>query len=398
MSTTTKFDATQEALGICVVTKTPVFLWGPPGGGKTSVVQSIVDAIRRQNGWTPDEFPFETIIASVHDPADFGGYPAPDLDAQMVRRLPIDWAKRVAGKNGLVFLDEFSTAPPAVQAANLRVIEERVVGPLDLGTKVSFVLAGNPLDSAAGGWEFAPATSRRFVHLDWEPDADYIINGFLTGFPEVKVPDLASIEVTEDDLNEFTKLRRGYRIDPEARGLVAGFLAANRTAVSQVPTDPAKASRAWPNPAAWERVMLLLTAVKQAGASDTARDLLVYGSVGDAVGPEFVQYATMSDLPNTEDLLDDPSSFSFADVTGDKVFVILGSVISAVLANNTLDRWTAAWEITGNAADQHSIGTAAMAARLLASNQPDLGGKEPPIPPQVKVFIPMLREAGLLTS
>lgn len=398
MSTHTKFDATQEALGICVATSTPAFLWGEPGAGKTSIVQSIVREYRAQNDWDENDFPFETIIASVHDPADFGGYPSPDHDAGIVRRLPIDWAKNVAGKQGLVFFDEFSTAAPAVQAATLRVIEERVVGPLDLGSKVSFVLAGNPMSSAAGGWEFSAATSRRFVHLDWEPDADYIINGFLTGFPSVEIPNLTDISVTDDADEGYSKLRRRVTVDPESRGLVAGFLAANKTAVLQVPTDPALAGRAWANPAAWERVMMLLTAVKQSGASDLARDLLIFGSVGDGIGPEFVQYATFDDLPNTEELLKDPNSFSFKDVTGDKVFVILGSLVSAVVADNTVERWLAAWEVTGNAAEDHSIGTAAMAAQMLGGIKPNNNGKEPPMPPAIKKFIPMLRDAGLISG
>jgi hypothetical protein len=281
-----------------------------------------------------------------------------------------------------------------VQAATLRVLEERVIGPLDIGPRVSFVLAGNPLGSAAGGWEFSPAMSRRFVHLIWEPSADYVITGFLQGFPPVTIPDLAAIALEDDESTaEFTRLRRPFEFDPAARGLVAGFLSAHRTAYLRVPEQGIHASHAWPNPAAWERVMLLLSAAKQAGASQQARDLLVYGSVGDGAGAEFVQYATYDDLPDAEALLADPDCFSFEQVSGDKVFVILGSVCAAVVDRNSIERWAAAWRVTARAADAYSPGQAALAARILSMNKPP---GDVVAPPEVRVFMPMLRAAGLL--
>ncbi|HEC11225.1 MAG TPA: AAA family ATPase, partial [Acidimicrobiales bacterium] len=339
------FAATQEALGIAVATRTPVFLWGEPGVGKTSIVQQTVKAYRDANGWDEQSYPFVTLIASVHDPADFGGFPSPDREAEMVRRLPVDWAVKVAGRTALVFFDEFSSATPAIQAACLRVLEEKVVGPLDLGSRVSFVLAGNPDTSGTAVWEFPPAVSRRFVHLDWAPDADYLIQGFLAGFPEVRMPRLAEIPVGEEPLGGYTRLRRTLSYDPEAIGVVTGFLAANRQAVIDVPRDAGSTGRGWPNPATWERVMLLLTACRQAGAGDLTRDLLITGSVGVGTGSEFLHYLAFDDLPATEELLADPAGFDFTDVSGDKVYVVLGSVVAAVVADNTADRWRAAWTV-----------------------------------------------------
>lgn len=384
--------ATQEAIALCVELHIPIMLWGEPGTGKTSTVQSVVQAIRSQYDWDEDDFPFETLIASVHDPADFGGFPSPDHDSGLVRRLPIDWAKTVAGKRGLVFFDEFSTAAPAIQAACLRVLEEKVVGPLDLGAQVSFMLAGNPMHSAAGGWEFSAATSRRFVHLNWNPGSEYMIDGFINGFPAVSLPDLTKIRLDATEFEGYSKLRKEFVVAPDAKGAVVGFLSANPAALLDVPTDPSKASGPWCNPAAWDRMQIILSAVEVSGASDEARDLLIMGNVGEGIAHEFIAYMNYSDLPNTEEIIANPGSFSFKDLTGDKVFRVLGNVATAIAQNNSVERWSNAWELVDNAADSHTIGHASFAARSLAMNRPSNNATTD----KVRRFIPMLKEAGLL--
>jgi len=56
-----------------------------------------------------------------------------------VRFAPPSWALRLAeAGHGLLFLDELSTAPPAVQAALLRVVLERAVGDLMLPDAVAW--------------------------------------------------------------------------------------------------------------------------------------------------------------------------------------------------------------------------------------------------------------------
>ena len=55
-----------------------------------------------------------------------------------VRLAPPQWAKRLQDQpEGLLFLDELTTSPPAVQAAMLRVVLERVVGETALPSRSS---------------------------------------------------------------------------------------------------------------------------------------------------------------------------------------------------------------------------------------------------------------------
>lgn len=132
-------DTQLEALTLAVAADLPVLLWGEPGIGKTAALTQLADDLG---------LPLTTVIASVHEPSDFSGLPVvgDDPAEQGVPMAPPDWAVRlVRAGHGLLFLDELSTAPPAVQAALLRLVLERRVGALQLPPGVRIVAAANPV-------------------------------------------------------------------------------------------------------------------------------------------------------------------------------------------------------------------------------------------------------------
>ncbi len=90
----------------------------------------------------------------------------------------------------MLFLDEVSTAPPVVQAALLRVVLERTVGDLPLPDVVTVIVAANPPELAADGWDLAAPLANRFCHLDWSIDARQWAEGILGGFPLAVIPAL----------------------------------------------------------------------------------------------------------------------------------------------------------------------------------------------------------------
>lgn len=164
-------DSQLEALTLAVAADLPVLLWGEPGIGKTAALTQLAAAL---------DLPLTTVIASVHEPSDFSGLPVvgDDPATQGVPMAPPDWAVRlVRAGQGLLFLDELSTAPPAVQAALLRLVLERRIGALRLPPGVRIVAAANPRSSAADGWELSPPLANRFVHLQWTHDHEVVVRG-----------------------------------------------------------------------------------------------------------------------------------------------------------------------------------------------------------------------------
>jgi hypothetical protein len=358
-------EVAAEALGVAVAARVPVLLWGAPGTGKTSALRQMADAM----GW-----PCEVVIASIREPSDFAGLPV--VIEGGVHFAPPTWARRLAEEGrGLLFLDELSTAPPAVQAALLRVVLERVVGDLPLPDDVAVVAAANPPEQAADGWDLSPPLANRFCHLDWDVDARGFASGIAAGFAAPPVP----------DLNAGWEERL-----PISNGLVAAFAMVRPALVCAPPTDRAAAGRGWPSPRSWEMAARLQTAALAAGVSEEARFALVTGSVGEGPGVEFLTWLSEMDLPDPEAVLADPAAFVMPE-RGDRAYAVLSSVAGAVAADPTPARWDAGWRVVVRAAER-APDVAAMAARVLAKCRPP--GASPPT--EIKAFLPLLRDAGML--
>jgi hypothetical protein len=217
-------DPRVEALALAVSANLPVLLWGEPGIGKSATMAQLADRLGT---------PMETVIASVHEPSDFAGLPIVGADPATtgVPMAPPDWAVRLANAGeGLIFFDELSSAPPAVQAALLRVVLERHVGSLRLPDAVRIVAAANPPASAADGWHLSPPLANRFIHLHWTHDPATVARGLSGTWPAVEIP-------------VVDPARAGTAV-AKARGAVAGFLAARPGSLTTCrPTPRAGAGR-----------------------------------------------------------------------------------------------------------------------------------------------------------
>lgn len=354
------------ALSVALQAGVPILAWGPPGVGKTAVITALAESL---------SLPLEVVLASIREPADFSGLPVIREDG--VRMEAPAWARRLsqAGK-GILFLDEISTAPPAVQAALLRVVLDRVVGDLELPAAVSVVAAANPPEQAAGGWDLSPPLANRFCHLSWPLDRERWVDGMIQGWPSPR----------------SHALPKGWEKGiPGSRSLVAAFIRHRPHLLLQLPESEDQAGKAWPSPRSWEMAAILLAA----SPSDDVAATLVGGCVGDGPAMEFLTWRRDLDLPDPEWVLRNPDKFT-VPARGDQAFAVLTAVISAAVGDLTRDRWLAAWTVLAQAGDQGAKDIAAAAARALAQAGRD---KRPALPlPQKELagFIPLLEMGGLL--
>lgn len=359
----------RQALAIAVGARVPVLLWGGPGLGKTSAVREMAEAAG---------LPCETVIASIREPSDFAGLPVVSDDGATVRFAPPNWAHRLAATGrGVLFLDEISTAPPAVQAALLRVVLERTVGDLSLPAAVSVVAAANRPEEAADGWDLSPPLANRFCHLEWDLSSTEWADGLLGGFSHYPVPNL-----------EPTYLEAEVA---SARGIVGAFVRGRPHLLHAHPGDETGAGRAWPSPRSWDMAARLIAASVLSSAPDLVLASLVVGAVGGGAAAEFLAWREDLDLPDPEAVLRDPQSFRLPE-RGDRAYAALAAVTAAVLADNSPQRWEAAWRaIAAGTSDRHGD-VAVAAVRSLISHRP-----ENAIPPGevLAQMAPLLRTAGL---
>ena len=156
---------TRKAILAAFKAKRPVFLWGPPGIGKSEVVQEVADELK---GHVID------LRMAQMEPTDIRGIPFFNKDINKM-----DWAAPVdlpdndfANKFPIVvlFLDEMNSAPPAVQAAGYQLILNRRVGKYVLPDNVVIVAAGNRDSDKGVTYRMPMPLANRFLHLEMRAD------------------------------------------------------------------------------------------------------------------------------------------------------------------------------------------------------------------------------------
>ncbi|MFJ9679086.1 sigma 54-interacting transcriptional regulator [Streptomyces sp. NPDC101194] len=360
-----------EALALAVTANQPVLLWGEPGIGKSAGMEQLAAGLG---------LGLETVIASVHEPSDFAGLPVVGDDPAVtgVPMAPPDWAVRLARTGrGLLFFDELSSAPPAVQAALLRVVLERRVGSLTLPESVRIVAAANPPSSAADGWHLSPPLANRFVHLQWTHDPRTVARGMAGTWPEVAVPVVDATRVAGSAAR--------------ARGAVSGFLTARPGLVHHIPADAESRGRAWPSPRTWDMALRLLATGYATGAGREALAAALTGAVGDGAGIELLSYLENLDLPDPDRVLANPAAFALPE-RGDRQLAFLIAVVAAVQGDLTRSRWEAGWAVLAKAVDAGVPDVAARAAVDLAT----MRDTDWPVPEGIDAFVELLQLSGAL--
>jgi len=138
-------------------------LWGPPGVGKSQMVAQI--AARH-------DAPLIDIRLSQMEPSDLRGIPFKSGD-EVVWAIPamLPSLKR-HGEEGILFLDEITSAPPSVSAAAYQLILDRKLGEYEVPVGWAIIAAGNRQGDRGVTYSMPAPLANRFSHYEVEVNMD----------------------------------------------------------------------------------------------------------------------------------------------------------------------------------------------------------------------------------
>ena len=240
--------------------KRPLFLWGPPGIGKSDIIHQIGESM---------EAHVVDIRLSLWEPTDIKGIPYYAAnDNKMVWAAPAELPDEETAskyKNIILFLDEMNSAAPAVQAAAYQLILNRRVGQYKLPDNVLIVAAGNREADKGVTYRMPAPLANRFVHLEMAVDFD--------------------------DWFQWAVINRIHKD-------VVGYLQFSKKDLYDF--DPKSPSRSFATPRSWSFVSELL---EDDDDENTTMDL-VSGSVGEGLAVKFMAHRKVAaKMPNPTDIL-----------------------------------------------------------------------------------------------
>ena len=248
----------KTSIAFAIKMKRPVFLWGPPGIGKSDIVQQIGSDTERE---------VIDVRLALWEPTDIKGIPYFDSNAGTMTWAPPAELPTDPKSTAILFLDELNSAPPAVQAAAYQLILNRKVGTYVLPKGVDIVAAGNRDGDKGVTYRMPAPLANRFVHLEMKVDFDdwqdlATLNGI---HPEV----VGYVGYAKQDLYDY---------------------------------DPKSPSKSFATPRSWSFVSDLVSDDEIDTESLTN---LVSGAIGDGLAVKFMAHRKIaSKLPKPDDILD----------------------------------------------------------------------------------------------
>lgn len=138
----------------------PMFLWGPPGIGKSQIVAQVAKELN---------LPLIDVRAVLLDPVDLRGVPS--VENGTTRWNPPNFLPSEG--EGVLFLDELSQAPESVQSSLLQLVLDRKLGEYCLPDGWRILAAGNRVTDGTFSRKISKALGSRFAtHLELAVDLD----------------------------------------------------------------------------------------------------------------------------------------------------------------------------------------------------------------------------------
>ena len=250
----------KAAINKCFEKKRPLFLWGPPGIGKSELVEGIA---KEMKGHMID------LRLAQMDPTDIRGIPFYNKDQGVMDWAPpIDLPSEAMSKEHpiiVLFLDEMNSAAPSVQAAAYQLVLNRRIGKYRLPDNVVIVAAGNRESDKGVTYRMPAPLANRFIHLEMRVDFESWLQWAANNNIHKDV--IGYLSFSKQDLYDF---------------------------------DPKSVSRSFATPRSWTFVSELL----DDGIDDSTTNDLVAGTVGEGVAVKFMAHRKIAGkMPNPSDIL-----------------------------------------------------------------------------------------------
>lgn len=287
-------SAAKNALAHLCHRKVPVFLWGPPGIGKSSVVAQIA----KEEG-----IAFIDLRLSLLDPTDLRGVPFFDAQNNSAVWAPPSFLPDGSQEKGILFLDELNTAAPMVQASAYQLILDRKIGEYRLPDGWAIIAAGNRESDRGVVFRMASPLANRFVHLEME----------------------SSVE-------DWRNWAIGAGIDPS----IIGFISHRPDALFAFDTN--NDSRSFATPRTWEYVNEIITSTPE----ETLLLPMISGAIGEELAASFLGFKTVAgDLPEIDTILDGtcetvPTDAAALHILSTALTMRVGDTTGAKKLNNLL--------------------------------------------------------------
>lgn len=241
--------------------KHPIMLWGPPGVGKSELIQQLAS---ENNGRVWD------LRLAQNDPTDIKGIPYYNKETnKMSWSDPDELPTQEEAEQydvGFLFLDEINSAPSATQASAYQLVLNRAVGKhYKVPDNVYIVAAGNREGDRGVTYKMPSPLANRFIHIEVRPD----------------------YETWEQ-----------YAVKNRLHEDVVGYIGFAKQDLFDF--DPKNASRAFATPRTWSYVSDIL---QDDMDNETLMDL-VAGAVGEGIALKFNAHRQISSkLPKPMEIL-----------------------------------------------------------------------------------------------
>jgi len=304
----------QQRLFACgIEANVPIFMLGAPGVGKTEFIKSFA----KSNGYA-----FELLAGPQLEPGDVVGLPveANDADGEFATKFAkMEWIKHLnEARKAILFIDEITLASDETKKALLSIVQGRTAGTHKLGDHVRIVSAGNSIAWSSETVPLSPPMRTRLMLIDWEANLDEWVDNFHDDFANWTPPGIpAGVK----------------RMDVDVLNQIRGILFQHKDLIQAStlngidPEAPFNTMRSWRN---------VYTVAKFTPAGDYG---VLHAAMSGLVGKDIAQRVSALlryQLP-IDEIIADPTSFDWANESGDRVYAALLSIAGRALDKSFRD-------------------------------------------------------------